>query len=500
MTGSEPLLATERVFKHFAGTQALAGVSVACLAGEVHALIGENGAGKSTLIKIIGGAHRADRGVVRVAGVPHVFSGPADALAAGIVTIPQEMRIVPALSVAENVLLGQIPTRLHAGFLPDIDRGALRARVAATLGDLNLHVDVDRPAGALSYAERQLVMIARALSREARVLILDEPTAALEAREVVRLFDVIGHLKSRDVAVIFISHRLEEVVELADRCTVLRDGEVVDQCRRGEFDTERLIRSMTGRDLEELRRAHGAEFGAPMIEVPSLDGAAPADGTDAIRVRAREVVGLAGLLGSGTTELLRRLFGADAPALRFKARGAPAAPRSPAEAIALGFGMVPGERAHGLVMGLSVRDNIALTLLDRNKRAWRLDTGTIDKLVGELMEALDIRPRDPSKPVSTLSGGNQQKVIFAKWLAREVGVLLLDEPTHGIDIGAKSLIHRLIHEFAAKGGAILFSSSETLEVVSISDSVLAMKRGEVVARMDRTGDYNEKRLREALGG
>jgi len=486
----EPLLATEQVYKHFAGTQALAGVSVDCLAGEVHALVGENGAGKSTLIKIIGGVHRADRGIVRVADVPHVFGGPADALAAGIVTIPQEMRIVPALSVAENVLLGQIPMRKRAFVLPDIDRAELHRRVTATLDDLNLRVDVDRPAGALSYAERQLVMIARALSHEARVLILDEPTAALEAREVARLFDVVGHLKSRGVAVIFISHRLDEVVALADRCTVLRDGAVVDQCRRGDFDTERLIRSMTGRDLEELRRAHEGGFGDTVVEVPSED----------VRVRAREVVGLAGLLGSGTTQLLRRLFGADAPALRFTLRGAPAAPRSPSEAIALGIGLVPGERAHGLVMGLTVRDNIALTLLDRNRRTWRLDTAALDRLVAALVEALDIRPRDPLLPVASLSGGNQQKVIFAKWLAREVGVLLLDEPTHGIDIGAKSLIHRLMHDFAAKGGAILFSSSETLEVVSISDSVLAMKKGEVVARMDRSGDYNEKRLREALGG
>ncbi|MGE5146815.1 MAG: ATP-binding cassette domain-containing protein, partial [Candidatus Eiseniibacteriota bacterium] len=315
MTG-EPLLAAEQVYKHFAGTQALAGVSVACLGGEVHALIGENGAGKSTLIKIIGGVYRADRGVVRVAGVPHVFGGPADALAAGIVTIPQEMRIVPALSVAENVLLGQIPTLRHGGIVPDIDRAALRAESAAILRDLNLDVDVNRPAGSLSYAERQLVMIARALSHEARVLVLDEPTAALETREVARLFDVIGHLKSRGVAIVFISHRLDEVVELADRCTVLRDGEVVDQCRRGEFDTERLIRSMTGRDLEELRRAHSTDFGESVVEVPSLDGR-PASGESTIRVRAREVVGLAGLLGSGTTHLLRRLFGADAPVLRF---------------------------------------------------------------------------------------------------------------------------------------------------------------------------------------
>jgi ABC-type sugar transport system ATPase subunit len=479
VTGRESLLAAEQVFKHFAGTQALAGVSVDCLGGEVHALIGENGAGKSTLIKIMGGVHRADRGAIRVAGVPHVFGGPADALAAGIVTIPQEMRIVPALSVAENVLLGHIPMCRRAGVLPDVDRLALRTRAAEILQDLNFHIDVDRLAGTLTYAERQLVMIARALSRRARVLILDEPTAALEAREVARLF---------------------EVVELADRCTVLRDGQVVDRCRRGEFDAERLIRSMTGRDIDELRRAHGAEFGAPVVEVPSLGGAATPEAGSAIRVRAREVVGLAGLLGSGTTQLLRRLFGADAPALRVSVRGSPAAPASPAEAIGLGIGLVPGERAHGLVMALSVRDNIALTLLDRNKRAWRLDGAMIDGLVAELMETLDIRPRDPSKPVSTLSGGNQQKVIFAKWLAREVGVLLLDEPTHGIDIGAKTLIHRLMHDFAAKGGAILFSSSETLEVVSISDSVLAMKRGEVVARMDRTGDYSEKRLREALGG
>ncbi|HVO14209.1 MAG TPA: sugar ABC transporter ATP-binding protein [Alphaproteobacteria bacterium] len=493
-------MSADQVYKHFAGTQALAGVSVDCLGGEVHALIGENGAGKSTLIKIMGGVHRADRGTIRVAGDPRAFAGPADALAAGIVTIPQEMRIVPALSVAENVLLGHIPMRRRAGVLPDVDRIALRARAAEILHDLNFDIDVDRAAGTLTYAERQLVMIGRALSRRARVLILDEPTAALEAREVARLFDVIGRLKARGVALVFISHRLDEVVELADRCTVLRDGQVVDRCLRGEFDAERLIRSMTGRDLEELRRVHDARFGAAVLEVPSLGHAQSAPAESVLRVREREVVGLAGLLGSGTTQLLRRLFGADAPALRFTLRGAPAAPRSPAEAIALGFGLVPGERAHGLVMALSVRDNVALTLLDRNKRAWRLDGAMIDGLVAELMDALDIRPRDPAKPVGTLSGGNQQKVIFAKWLARQVGVLLLDEPTHGIDIGAKTLIHRLMHDFAAKGGAILFSSSETLEVVSISDSVLAMKKGEVVARMDRTGDYNEKRLREALGG
>jgi len=500
VTGRESLLSADQVYKHFAGTQALAGVSVDCLGGEVHALIGENGAGKSTLIKIMGGVHRADRGTIRVAGDPRAFAGPADALAAGIVTIPQEMRIVPALSVAENVLLGHIPMRRRAGVLPDVDRIALRARAAEILHDLNFDIDVDRAAGTLTYAERQLVMIGRALSRRARVLILDEPTAALEAREVARLFDVIGRLKARGVALVFISHRLDEVVELADRCTVLRDGQVVDRCLRGEFDAERLIRSMTGRDLEELRRVHDARFGAAVLEVPSLGHAQSAPAESVLRVREREVVGLAGLLGSGTTQLLRRLFGADAPALRFTLRGAPAAPRSPAEAIALGFGLVPGERAHGLVMALSVRDNVALTLLDRNKRAWRLDGAMIDGLVAELMDALDIRPRDPAKPVGTLSGGNQQKVIFAKWLARQVGVLLLDEPTHGIDIGAKTLIHRLMHDFAAKGGAILFSSSETLEVVSISDSVLAMKKGEVVARMDRTGDYNEKRLREALGG
>jgi ABC-type sugar transport system ATPase subunit len=461
-------------------------------------VVGENGAGKSTLIKILGGVHAPDAGTIRMEGRDCVFHGPADALAAGIVVIPQEIRVIPAQTVAENVLLGHVPERRALGFLPLVDRRRMRAQAAELLERFNLSLDLGALVENLDFAERQLVMIARALSRQARLLILDEPTAALEAREVDRLFEVIHTLKGEGVAILFVSHRLDEVEKLADICTILRDGGVVDRAGRAVPAQEEMIRMITGRDLEELHRPHDRRLGAPILEVsrPASEGS---DG-DNVAVRECEVMGLAGLLGSGMTAYLRGIFGAGKlpPGIRLKGRDIQVA--SPAQAIARGFGLVPADRAHGLVLGLSVRENIVLPNLAKLSNTWRLDRAAIDKLVADLMDSVDIRPRDPAKLARELSGGNQQKVIFARWLAGHADVLLLDEPTHGIDVGAKAQIHRLMRHFAADGGGIVFASSEMTEVMNISDTVLAMRGGQIVAQISRDGDYNERTLRVALGG
>jgi ribose transport system ATP-binding protein len=482
----------QNVRKRFGATAALDGVDFEVKAGEIHALVGENGAGKSTLVRILGGLFRPDEGYVAIGGRECRLSSPRDAIASGVVTIPQELHLVPALSVAENLALGDLPARRLFGTAALVDRARMREEARAQLASFDFAPDPDLPVRQLGFAEQQIVAIAKALRRRCRVLILDEPTAALENREIVQLFAVLGRLRSQGTAIVYVSHRLEEIVELADRCTVLRDGRVAALVRRGEFNSADLVAAMTGRATDQQTIAPATPGG---VLIEDADARA-----DAIRVRAGEVVGLAGLLGSGTTAVLQRLFGLADVAAAVHVNGRLRRINNPIAAIKSGIGFVPPSRRLGLIMNQSVHDNILLPSLDTlgsfgragvSRRAGR-------RLVAELMDLLDIRPRRPELKVSALSGGNQQKVILAKWLARRVEVLLLDEPTQGIDIAAKAQIHTLLRDFAARGGGVLLDSSDLSELAHVCDAVLALRKGRIASRIERGDRLDEERVHAAI--
>jgi rhamnose transport system ATP-binding protein len=478
-----PLLAVAGIEKSFPGVRALSGVSFEVAPGEVHALLGENGAGKSTLIKIISGVYQPDAGTLHVGGRPLRFDRPDDARRAGIATIYQELLLFRDLTVAENIFMGHAP-RGRGGRL---DWKAMAAKTQALLASLEISdLAPSQIVGTLSVGNRQRVEILRALSQDARLLIMDEPTAALTEYDVTRLFDIVRRLKSRGVGIIYISHRMDEVFQLADRVTVLRDGAQVGSRRVAETSAAELVQMMVGRQIESLFPKVAAAIGAPVLEVQDLVRRPLTKGVS-LSVRAGEILGLAGLVGSGRSELAQTIFGVTpAESGQIVVCGKQVQIRSPGQARALGIAYVPEDRGtQGLVRAMNVRENFSLASLGKVARLGFIDSVAETRLAETGVARFRVRTGSLDQVVGRLSGGNQQKIVLGKWLANQPKLLILDEPTRGIDVGAKAEIHRLMSELAAQGLAILMISSELPEVLGMSDRVLVMREGRLVAEFSR---------------
>ncbi|MET9339703.1 sugar ABC transporter ATP-binding protein [Nonomuraea sp. NPDC003804] len=471
------MLIMRGIVKQFPGVRALDGVDLDVRAGEVHCLLGQNGAGKSTLIKVLAGVHRPDAGTIELNGATIAPSSPVEAIRLGVATMYQELDLVDGLSVAENIMLGHEPTRL--GFTR---RKALRNRAGEILDRLG-HGEI-RPStevGRLSPAAKQVISMARALSHDARVIVMDEPSAALAHDEVANLFRIIRELTAQGVAVVYISHRLEEIREIGDRVTVLKDGRTVAVgLTARETPTSRIVSLMTGRTVEYVfpprsDRAAGAE----VLRVENLSAPGVFTGVS-FSVRAGEIVGLAGLVGSGRSEILEAVYGARRATGRVLLDGRPVGGNT-ARAVQQGMGLAPEERkAQALLLDQSVTANITLGSLGRYARFGWLDRAREDSEARRLVRTLDIRPPDPQRPIKTLSGGNQQKAVLARWLLNGRKLLLLDEPTRGVDVGARAELYAVIRKLADDGIGVLLVSSEVPEVLGLADRVLVVREGRVI--------------------
>lgn len=485
-----PLLEVRKVTKRFPGVVALSGVDLEVRPAEVVALIGENGAGKSTLMKILAGVQAADEGELRVEGKPVRFSGVQEAQKVGVALIHQELNLAENLSVAANLFLGREPSRF--GW---IDQGMIRREAERLLGMVGLEVSPDTLVGELTLGKQQLVEIAKALSTEAKVIIMDEPTSSLSLSESERLFGVIRDLRGKGVSVIYISHRLGEVKELADRVVVFRDGENAGTLEREEIEHDAMVRMMVGREVSQFYQRTEHELGEVLLSVRGLRTVDHPTHEIDFEVRAGEVVGVAGLVGAGRSEMLAALFGAN-PALAGEVsvgeqRGLP---RSPREALARGLALVPEDRkGQGLILEMAVKENMSLASLRGEARGPFLNQRREDELVAEMTAALSIKTPGPWQLARYLSGGNQQKIVLAKWLALKPKVLLLDEPTRGIDIGAKEEIYLLMEKFAREGMAVLFVSSEMEEIMGMADRTLVMHEGRISGELAR-GDLSEEAI------
>jgi ribose transport system ATP-binding protein len=479
-----PLLQAAGLIKSFPGVRALKGVNLSVRRGEVVAVIGENGAGKSTLMKILAGVQKPDGGTLKLDGNPVEFDSVQAAQDLGIALIHQELNLADNLDVAANLFLGR--ERVRYGLI-DTRRHHQEARVHLAAVGLDLEPTVG--VGSLSLGQRQLVEIAKALSVNAQVLIFDEPTSSLSSSEAARLFRVIQDLRSRGVGVVYISHRLGEVKELADRVVVLRDGENAGELARTEIHHGAMVRMMVGRDLSQFYVHEPHPPGPVVLELDGLRTAAHPRHPLSFQVRAGEIVGVAGLVGAGRTEMLEALFGVTpAAAGVMRVGGCEVRPGSPQEAIQAGLALVPEDRKRqGVILQMAVRENLSLAALRRDSPRGFLNRLGEDGLAKHMIESLRIKTPSAQQPVQFLSGGNQQKVVLGKWLALKPKVLLMDEPTRGIDVGAKHEIYRLMEELAKQGVAILFVSSELEEILGLSDRVLVLHEGRITGELPRSG-------------
>jgi ribose transport system ATP-binding protein len=491
------LLSMQGISKSFNGIPALRSASLEVGEAEVMALVGQNGAGKSTLIKILTGAYRRDDGTILFAGNPVSFSMPAESQAQGIATIYQEINLAPQRSVAENIYLSREPRRFGL-----TDRRAMREGAAAVLRTFNLEIDVDAPVARFSAATRQMVAIARAVTQKARLVIMDEPTSSLDEREVATLFDTIRALKRGGVSVIFIGHRLDELYRVCDRVTVMRDGKTVATSAMADMPKLALIRHMLGKELAAFEAiARDADDGAPRPVLLSVQNAGSGVRVRdvSLTVREGEISGLAGLLGSGRTETANLIFGADRlerGEIRYD--GVTRSYRQPADAIADRIGLVSEDRkVDGIIPDMSIRENMTLALLPKLRRTGIIDRVRQEQVVARYITALDIKCASPDQPIKELSGGNQQKVLLGRWLCTDPRLLIVDEPTRGIDIGAKSEILRLLRRLADEGLGVLMISSELEELLAAADQVTVLSDGNSVAVLPRK-DLSETALFAAM--
>ena len=474
--------------KRFPGVHALAEVSMDVLPGEVHALVGENGAGKSTLMKILAGVYMPDGGEIVYKGRPYLPRTPRQARDAGIVTIYQELNLVPELSITENMFLG---TELERG--PFLDWRAMHRRARELLHRLHLAIDPRTTVGRLGVGQQQMVEVAKALLHEADVIIMDEPTASLSLREVDDLFQIVRELRSHGVSTIFISHHLDEAFAIADRITVLRDGHLVATRLASDLTRAQLITLMVGRELAEHAPKQVVAAGAEILRVEGLTRFGAFEDVS-FSARAGEVVGLAGLVGAGRTEVVRAIFGADpVDAGRILIDGVEVRIRNPRDAIDRGVALLTEDRkGQGLILLFDVRENISLAILDRLTRGLFTSGGRERELAGGFIERLAIKASSQEQLALNLSGGTQQKVVLSKWLAANARVIIFDEPTRGIDVGAKAEIYRIMNELAAQGNTILMVSSELPEILAMSDRILVMQGGRIRGELSREQATQER--------